>query len=339
MTARCIYHPAPMTKPRGPAMLSSHVSPDLDRPSQVFSSPVDQKDAINTIHENDTNSGNLSISSKNIDRGLSDHVSGTVQTLPVDPSQDFFSRRYDWDHDAVFKRSARYYGPTSFSAVFNENVDLSEDLNIGDNGRKHPANWPFGSPLLGRDRPGAPTVRMNHIVKALWNIPSKEICNKLLEKCDFLHHITMNRVMITHCIATLWSTFGAELAVPRTSEKLSLIADIMFKNEETPLPEAPENGLDWLNSFMGPNLRFEMLGLMFCFFGCSYQVLQDWDPLFQVPENHGRDRKQTSWRMKECKSDVLGSKSVSIRLSPEVLGGKCIYSRAPWRNCELKLHI
>jgi len=60
------------------------------------------------------------------------------------------SPTYEWDHDAVFRRSARYYGPTSFSAPFNEGVKLSEDLNIGEDGRKHPANWPFGQPRRSR---------------------------------------------------------------------------------------------------------------------------------------------------------------------------------------------
>jgi hypothetical protein len=51
---------------------------------------------------------------------------------------------------------------------------------------------------------------------------------------------------------------------------------------------------------MGDNIRFETMGLLFCYLGIGYLSLQDWDALFKVPENHGRDRKQTAWRMKEC---------------------------------------
>jgi hypothetical protein len=39
---------------------------------------------------------------------------------------------FDWDKDAVFRRTAKYYGPTSFSAVFSEGAKLSEDLDIGE---------------------------------------------------------------------------------------------------------------------------------------------------------------------------------------------------------------
>ena len=98
----------------------------------------------------------------------------------------------------------------------------------------------------------------------------------------------------------LWSNFEAELAAPRENEKVAVIGHVLFKNEEKPLPPSPDDGMEWLRTFTGPNLRFEMLGILFCFFGVAFLALQDWDPLFSVPENEGRDRKQTAWRMKEC---------------------------------------
>jgi hypothetical protein len=51
----------------------------------------------------------------------------------------------DWKKDALYRRSARYYGPTSFSAVFAEHqANLNEDLlDLGEDGRKHPATWPL----------------------------------------------------------------------------------------------------------------------------------------------------------------------------------------------------
>jgi hypothetical protein len=106
--------------------------------------------------------------------------------------------------------------------------------------------------------------------------------------------------MIKHCITTLWEEFEPQLRAPRSTAGLTSIAEVLFQNEENPLPPSPEDGLDWLNTFMGPNLRFEMVGLLFCYFGKAYLKLQDWDPLFKVPENHDRDRKETAWRMKEC---------------------------------------
>jgi hypothetical protein len=55
-----------------------------------------------------------------------------------------------------------------------------------------------------------------------------------------------------------------------------------------------------MNTFTGSNIRFEMMGILFCFFGLGFMSLQDWDPVFKATENDGRDRKQSAWRMKEC---------------------------------------
>lgn len=205
----------------------------------------------------------------------------------------------------------------------------------------------FGQPLLGRERPSAPTVRMNQIVKALFNIPSKEICERLLGTFSSLHHFLMNPVVLRHCVETLWSTFGAELAEPRTPEKLSLIADVLFQNEGKPLPPPPEDGMEWLDGFMGPNMRFEMLGMLFCFCGMAYQTLQDWDVLFQDPKNHGRDRKQASWRMKECAdiclkmceiSEENNEISIALMLCSMILESVCTGDESMSTSLEIILY-
>jgi hypothetical protein len=138
--------------------------------------------------------------------------------------------------------------------------------------------------------------------------------------------------MITHCISTLWSTFEVQLNTPRTSEKLLPLAEALFTNEENPLPPPPDKGIEWLNTFMGPNLRFEMVGMLFCFFGAAYLSLQDSDTCFNVPENYGRDRKQTAWRMKECAdvclqicdhTDTVNELVVALMLNAKVLESGC----------------
>jgi len=50
---------------------------------------------------------------------------------------------------AVYPRSARYYGPTSFGAVFLEHqATASEDLlGLGEEVRQHPGAWKYGQPL------------------------------------------------------------------------------------------------------------------------------------------------------------------------------------------------
>lgn len=141
---------------------------------------------------------------------------------------------------------------------------------------------------------------MNQVIKALCYMPSQDICESLLIEFQSQYHILMNSVLIKHALAGLWSTFREQLSMPRTSEKLSVIAETLFNNEKKPLPPTPDDGMEWLNTFTGPNLRFEMLGMLFCCFGLAYHTLSDRDYRFSIPESCGRDRRQSSSKMKEC---------------------------------------
>ncbi|RFU26277.1 hypothetical protein B7463_g10038, partial [Scytalidium lignicola] len=180
----------------------------------------------------------------------------------------------------------KYHGPTSFSSVFTENDLLDNNEEHG----RAPFPWPFGEPLLGRGGQSASTTGMNQIVMTLWNIPSHAICNSLIDEFESQYHI---------------------LSMPTIPEKLGLIAETLFKNGKTPLSPAPDDGMEWLNTFTGQNMRFEMLGMLFCFFGFAYHCLPDEDPRFSTPENCGRNRKQSSWRMKECADICLKMNKIS----------------------------
>lgn len=176
--------------------------------------------------------------------------------------------------------------------------------------------------LGGRDRPNGPGQRLKEVVKALWNIPPKEICERLLTTQDSMHDITLNPTMMGHCVSTLWETFGSQLEVPRSNGALEVIADVLFKNEEEPLVPSPDDGFEWLNTFMGGKLRLEMLGVLFCFFGKAYLTLQEWDPTFKIPENFDRDRKETAWRMKEC-ADICRTMCHYSETVNEILAALC----------------
>ncbi|CCD43633.1 similar to fungal specific transcription factor [Botrytis cinerea T4] len=144
------------------------------------------------------------------------------------------------------------------------------------------------------------------ITKALWNIPSLSSCNELLERYQYLLELSViPEFMIKYLISSIYNTFGSVLAEPRSREKFIPFVETLLKNEETPLPSSPDDGIAWLDTFSGPNIRFESMGLFFCFIGRAYQSLLDGNPLFQKEENHGRNRRQTGWRMNEC-ADVMG---------------------------------
>jgi hypothetical protein len=297
-TARCIYHPAPMTKSRPPTTIvnpNQGSSITTDHSGQLYS-PVSMGTSNPASFQNPAED---QPSRRSRDRSTAKLPEVSAQKSVV--KRDIFSTwkpKAGWS-EMVFRRSARYYGPTSFAAIFSEHHE--DLLDIGEDIRKHPGAWPFGVPLLGRERPNGPTARTKQTVKALLNIPSREVCEMLLANFDSIRcYSSMDSIMVSHCITSLWSTFESELSGPREEEPLARIADVLFDNEETPLAPSPDDPIEWMNTFTGPNIRFEMMGLLFCFFGLGFMALQDWDPVFEAPENDGRDRKQTAWRMKEC---------------------------------------
>ncbi|RFU29783.1 hypothetical protein B7463_g6576, partial [Scytalidium lignicola] len=237
--------------------------------------------------------------------------------------------------DTVFQRSSAYHGPTSLLAVFNEHRTKFQGdlLDVGEYGASY-SDSDFGESILGASIYTAPGTRMDFIIKALQYIPPREVCERLIVTFDLiLYDISMDEVIIRHSIAALWSSFEEHLKLPRTLDSLAIIARVLFKNEESPLPPAPTDGLQWLNTFVGLNLRLEVLGLLFCFFGLAYLSLQDRDPMFKTPGVYGRNRKEAAWRMKECAdiclkmcecTDTINEFVVALNISILVLESTCI---------------
>lgn len=311
--AMCIYHPAPMTRARPGAAQSSLQNPERipTRSSNKVTEPGrPSQGRMATPFRPDLNQISQQSSTAQISRLPTVDKTQALNVCRAPDTPNWYDR--NWEIDSVLPRPARYYGPTSFSSVFTEN-DLLDNI---EEHQTYQSPWPFGEPLLGREGPSTPAGRMNQVIVALRNIPSRDICESFLDEYKSRYNITMNEVLIKHAVVNLWSTFGEELSVPRTSEKLSLIAETLFKNEEKPLPPAPDDGMEWLDTFTGLSLRFEMLGMLFCFFGMAYHSLPDSDHRFRIPENPGWDRRQSSWRMKEC-ADICLKMVWKFRAYPE----------------------
>jgi hypothetical protein len=101
-----------------------------------------------------------------------------------------------------------------------------------------------------------------------------------MESFGNLHEITLMEPLLTKGVHSIWQTFGDCLAEPRSEAKVYLIAEKLCENALKPPQLDPENAEDWMNSFIGPNLTWEGLGVIFSCFGMSYLSLQDSDPVF-----------------------------------------------------------
>lgn len=268
----CIYHPAPMT--RGPT--SKYSSGIYSRKEQPQSPNIAPPEPSRVSQQPP-----MAQSSSFMNRSPVSYTTSAGRRL---------------EGEASAARPTKYYGPMSFSSIFTENDLLDAD----DDRRRVTSPWALSEGLLGPNSPSSPTVRMNQVIAALWHMPSKSICDSFLSQFDPQYHVLMNSVMIERAVAGLWSVFGDQLSAPRSSEKLSAIAEAMFNNEERALPLSPDDGTEWLNTFTGDNLRFETMALVFCFFGFAYHTLLDGDYRFSLPESCGRDRKEAGSKMKEC---------------------------------------
>ncbi|KAH8811829.1 hypothetical protein F5884DRAFT_671116 [Xylogone sp. PMI_703] len=346
MTSACIYHPAPMTRPKptaGPELVNGRTgfvsTPDALNSSEYPSHMI----AVTETATNLPNMENVGYSDLRSSKTLNTppcEDTGRQRTLSEiryanEGSNTIISPGSSGSGDTVVQRSSTYHGPTSFLAVFNEHrAKFQGDLlDVGEYG-PNPSDSEFGESILGTRISTAPSTRIDFVVKALQNIPPKEVCQRLIDTFDcILYDISLNEIMIRHCNSSIWSSFEAHLQVPRTPDQLGIIAKILFKNEGSPLLPAPVDGLEWLNTITGFNMRLEVLGLLFCFFGLAFLSLQERDPALKAPGVYGRNRKEAAWRMKECAgiclkmcecTDTVNEFVAALTISILVLESTCL---------------
>ncbi|RFU27549.1 hypothetical protein B7463_g8789, partial [Scytalidium lignicola] len=338
MTSTCIYHPAPMTRAKPSSGLELRDRPTgLTRTSESSNTLESHSLSENPPKPPSMTGLDQSLGRFSIGIPIAPTISKPTEALdankhpesrPSNSSTTTYSTLGSSNsEDTSFQRSWAYHGPTSIFSVYTEHQAKfqSDLLNVGEyEGCLSPLSE-FSEPLGSR---------LELVVKALQNLPSKEICERLLATYEIMvYEVTLDEVIMRHCVATLWSTFEAQLKSPRNPDQLVTIARVLFKNEESPLPPAPPDGLEWINTFTGSNLRLEVLGNLFAFFGSAYLSKQDEDPIFNTAEAHGHERKQVAWRMKECAdlclkmcecTDTINEFVVALTVELLVLESTCV---------------
>lgn len=198
-TAKCVYHPAPMTKQKSLPAETPQPTPSLVSDATATYAQHHSPANIDTPKHGPVGLFRPTPNNQCLDlialpNGDVDKPPLRGRGPPPGPHDDTTTKRHRIWRESRFRRSRRYYGPTSFTAVFSEGEHEFPGrlLNIAEDERVHPARWPFDTqPLWGRRRPGAPGVRINETVKALYNIPSKIICERLLDTFDSFYNCTM----------------------------------------------------------------------------------------------------------------------------------------------------
>jgi hypothetical protein len=168
-TDRCVYHPAPMTRARTQmdpslAQYTPQSSPSLKirpctSPQNSESSGSTHWPSLGAAVPGTSTSASPRSNALVLENtqpgcqrkprnGHPHHHKDPYYTSSDTSSTDSKTSSDSWK-TAVYPQSKRYYGPTSFSAVFLENrtADSENLLDLGQEKRQHPGTWKVGEPL------------------------------------------------------------------------------------------------------------------------------------------------------------------------------------------------
>ena len=165
---------------------------------------------------------------------------------------------------------SQYHGSTSFSAIFQENRESiggelwnhSEDLNSN------------------QGHAVAHSSRLSLALSILRAIPDQDVCELLLDYDFELDSTPLHEQATKYCLQSLWEAFGDALRNRENEISLRQMAEEILKNTDTP-PKPCRTSAEWLQSYTGKNIRFEIIGTLLCLFGLAVPDVPDKHPLLR----------------------------------------------------------
>ena len=216
----------------------------------------------------------------------------------ITPETSLASPPQETVKNSVFKKPHTPYSTTRFSAPFSENQASFGDalLDVLDEGVETYPKTQSPSDHSQHERD-----RMELGQRALHDFPTLKTCEALSRIIPSFSMVHESPMIYHQCLASVWSQFGEHLQSPRTSSGLSKIVLELFENGKKHL-QLEEN---WINWFGGPELRWEMIGILFTMFGLAFIHGQEFDPIFDLPEQQGRNRHTAAAKMRQCSEICL----------------------------------
>lgn len=172
-----------------------------------------------------------------------------------------------------------YLGATSFSAVFQDTQTVlpqsartpeqAEDLQFA----------------LFEEHPSSRSLSI------LRSIPDRATCSALFKL--YVNPIDgWCRLAAQILNESLWITFGDVLEGTRTQDNLTTMAKILCRNSSIPLREEHTDPIAWLRSFSGQKMRWESLGLLFCYWALGTKSLPENAELRETQQLRDTDRRR-----------------------------------------------
>lgn len=202
-----------------------------------------------------------------------------------------------------------YLGPTSYAAIFRENK-LGNPLDGTEQSQTLNRSFPeeFATPMaLGRRSPcnlEAPE-HVEHGAEVLKYFPTNSMCDMLLDRYFEVCDVLLPEYPTRSCHKSIWSTYGKTLNGCRDQASLMAMSQEMCRNAMAPMPTSSSTQ-DWMASFCGRQLRWELVGNCFALFGLAAMTLSDWAPIFS---NHHStptiNKRNYCGKMRECAEACL----------------------------------
>ena len=210
--------------------------------------------------------------------------------------------------EAAGDQPSGYLGPTSYSAIFRENKlgTSAEDFthsNVDTLFHEYDIAKPSPSTMCNLEA----QEHIDQGIQVLQRFPDKVLCERLIERHIAICDLVLPEQMLYHVHNSIWSTYGEHLSEPRSKkkEKLSEMSKKLCKTAMTPLSPSSSTK-EWMESFSGKNLRWEILGNLFAVFGLAIMTISDWDPLFTAANTRNSySKRQYGGAMRECAEACL----------------------------------
>lgn len=284
-----------MSKPRGvvaspPASHRSPALPGSEETHRASSSPTKTPGEKESVHVTS---------------------SGPSPAGPASPALPRAGAGAAHRHDrrgSLFQKQGMPYGTTTrYSAVFLEN-HASFGPAILDDAEDDGGRGSLSGPSLASRGFDARNSRRELAIDTLMEFPSLRTCEMLMQNVGEMYDVWQSPTMIRQCLDQVWREHGAALGSHRSRASVARMARDLFANgnERRPSPEpgVPDDE-SWHNWFGGPRLRWEMIGILFTWAGMMFRHKQEWDPIFQLAEQHGMNRQTAAENMRVCADNCL----------------------------------
>lgn len=189
-----------------------------------------------------------------------------------------------------------YLGATSFSAVFEETQESLAEVH-GKHGSVGARDLHPFCEVHPKIAPDKAAEQMG--IRVLRSIPSKSSAYYLL-KIYSNPNDGWVRLAAHRSLDSLWQTFGSALEGDRDEQQLAHMSLMLSQNSATPVDEGgPHDGVSggerWLSGFMGKNMRWETLGVLFTYWSFGTISLTENDATIECKKCFRSDRRRL-WR-------------------------------------------